>query len=103
MRNGTISLARTQPFLDAVWSDQFKDSDARFQSYEQKTIDRVAFAIMKGETTLGMRIKPIEPETYDNEARVNDADRLIHRIEGGSVYFADIVPHDLIWKYGKKR
>ena len=50
-----------------------------------------------------MRIKPIEPDKYYNEARINDGDRLVHRIERGTVYFVDIVSHDLIAKYGRQR
>ena len=57
---------------------------------------------MKGEVTPGMRIKPIEPEKYYNEARINDGDRIVHRIDAGTVFFADVVPHDQINKYGRR-
>ena len=45
----------------------------------------------------------IEPEKYYNEARVNDADRVVHRIANDTVYFVDIVPQDAIGSYGKRR
>ena len=57
---------------------------------------------MKGEGTPGMRIKPIEPEKYYNEARINDGDRIVHRIDAGTVFFVDVVPHDQINKYGRR-
>ena len=95
-------MARKQSFLNATWTDQFKESYAKLQTNEQKAADKVAFAIMKGEVTPGMRIKPIEPEKYYTEARVNDGDRLIHRIQGGTVYFVDVVSHDQINKYGRR-
>jgi hypothetical protein len=48
-----------------------------------------------------MRIKPVEPEKSYNEARANDGDRVIHRIEAGKVWFVEIVMHDDIGRYGK--
>ena len=96
-------MARKQTFHDAAFSDRYKESYPNSQSNEQKSIDRVVVALLKGEVTPGMRIKPIEPEKYYNEARINDGDRLVHRIEEGVVYFVDIVSHDLISKYGRKR
>ena len=95
-------MARKQQFLDAVWTDQFRESYAKLPANEQKSADRVTFAIMKGELTQGMRIKPIEPEKYYNEARINDEDRIVHRIDAGTVFFVDVVPHDQINKYGRR-
>ncbi len=95
-------MARKQSFLNAVWTEQFKESYAAIQANEQKSADKVSFAIMKGEVTPGMRVKPIEPEKYFNEARLDDGDRLVHRIQEGTVYFVDIVPHDQINKYGRR-
>jgi hypothetical protein len=85
-----------------VWSSRWAKSYAALLHDRQKGADKVAIALIKQEITPGMRIKPVEPEKYYNEARINDADRLIFRIEGGSVWFVDIVVHDDIGKYGKK-
>ena len=57
---------------------------------------------MKGEVTPGMRMKPIEPEEYYNEARLNDGDRLVYRIQEGTIYFIDLVAHDQIDRYGRR-
>ena len=95
-------MARKQQFLDAVWTDQLKESYAKLQAHEQKSADRVTLAIMKGEGTPGMRIKPIEPEKYYNEARISDGDRIVHRIAAGTAFFVDIVPHDQINRYGRR-
>lgn len=80
-----------------------EESYPLFQAAEQKDIDKMVMALLKGDTTPGMRSKPIEPEKYFNEARANDGDRVVHRIADGTVYFVDIVAHDDIGKYGKKR
>jgi hypothetical protein len=96
-------MARKQGFFDADFSTQFDESYAALQHNQKAGADKVIIALLKGETTPGMRIKPIEPDKVYNEARINDGDRLVYRIERGTVFFADIVPHDLINKYGRKR
>jgi hypothetical protein len=72
------------------------------QHAEQQGADRVAIALMKREPTPGMRVKPIEPDKYYREARINDGDRTIFREDAGTVLFVDVVPHDDIGKYGRK-
>jgi hypothetical protein len=94
-------MARRQTFLGAEWSVRFKESYAKLSTERQKGSDKVALALMKQEITPGMRIKPIEPEKFYSEARINDGDRLIFRIEDGKVWFIDVVPHDEIGRYGK--
>ena len=95
-------MARKQPFLNAAWTEQFKESYAKLQANEQESVDRVALALMKGEVTPGMRIKPIEPEKYYSEARLSDGDRLVHRVQDGTTYFVDVVSHDEINNYGRR-
>jgi hypothetical protein len=85
-----------------MWSSRWAKSYAALSNDRQKGVDKVAIALIKQEITPGMRIKPVEPEKHYNEARINDADRLIFRIEGGTVWFVDIVEHDHIGRYGRK-
>jgi Txe/YoeB family toxin of Txe-Axe toxin-antitoxin module len=96
-------MARAQRFFGAQFSPQWAKSYSSFQSAEQKAIDKMVMALLKGETTPGMRIKPIEPEKYFYEARVNDGDRVVFRIADDTVYFVDIVAHDDIGSYGRRR
>lgn len=65
-------------------------------------MDKAIVALLKQETTPGMRVKQIMPEKYYNEARINDGDRLIHRVENGKLWVVDVVTHDDIGRYGKK-
>lgn len=95
-------MARKQAFLSLRWSDRFRASYAKLSSDRAKAADKVILALMKQEITPGMRIKPVEPEKYYNEARINDADRLIFRIEAGTVWFVDVVQHDHIGRYGNR-
>ena len=96
-------MARAQRFFGAQFSPQWAKSYSSFQPAEQKGMDKVVMALLKGETTPGMRIKLIEPEKYFNEARANDGDRVVFRIADDAVYFVDIVLHDDIGVYGRRR
>jgi hypothetical protein len=59
-------------------------------------------ALIKRESSSGLRVKPIQPEKYYFEARINRGDRIIFRVEAGTVYFVDIVKHDDIGRYGRR-
>jgi type II secretory pathway component PulC len=95
-------VARKKESLGAEFSTRFKESYAALSHDRQKGADKVILALMKQEVTPGMRVKPIEPEKYYNEARINDGDRLVHRLEGGKLWVIDVVEHDDIRRYGKK-
>jgi type II secretory pathway component PulC len=95
-------VARKKEFLGAEFSNRFKESYAALSHDRQKGADKVILALMMQEVTPGMRVKPIEPEKYYNEARINDGDRLVHRVEGGKLWVVDVVAHDDIGRYGKK-
>ena len=94
-------MARKQTFLRADFSDQFKEAYAKLQHDRQNGVDKAVMALLKMTPTPGMQIKPIQPDKYYTEARINDGDRLIHRADGGTVYFVDVVKHDDIGQYGK--
>lgn len=94
-------MPRKRAFLGAAWSKRWDKSYAHLSHDRQKGIDKVVIALMKQEVTPGMRVKPIEPEKFYNEARINEGDRLVFRIEGGTVWFVDVVDHDNIGKYGR--
>ena len=96
-------MARKQPFLDIEFADQFKKSYSDFQAREQERIDELVMALAKGVRTPGMRIKPIEPEKYYLEARVNDGNRVVFRIANDTLLLADVVPHDLMSRYRRRR
>ena len=96
-------MARKQPFLDIEFAEQFKKSYSGFRAREQDRIDEVVMALARGVSTPGMRIKPIEPGKYYREARVNDGDRVVFRIANDTLLIADVVPHDVIGNYGKRR
>jgi mRNA-degrading endonuclease RelE of RelBE toxin-antitoxin system len=95
-------VARKQVFLPAEWSDRWKESYAGLSSERQKTCDSAALALIKQETSSGLRVKPIHPDKYYWEARLNSGDRIIYRIEAGTIFFIDVVKHDDIYRYARR-
>lgn len=93
---------RAKGFLAAEFSPRWIRSYDGLSQEQKKGTDRVILALIKRETTPGMRIKPVEPEKYYYEARINDADRLIHRTEDGVVRFIEVVGHDDIGRYSRR-
>jgi hypothetical protein len=94
-------VARKRAFLGAEWSRRWDRSYQGLTHEQQNGVDKVVLALLKQRPTPGMRIKPVAPEKYYNEARVIAGDRIIYRIDAGRVWFVDIVVHDDIGRYGK--
>lgn len=95
-------MPRRQTFLTASWSEQWKASYLALSSERQVACDEAAMALIKQVSSPGLRIKPIQPEKYYWEARINSGDRIVFRIEAGTIFFIDVVKHDDIAKYSKK-
>ena len=95
-------MARRQKFLAAEFSKRFEMSYAGLTVAQQNGVDKAVIALLKRKPTPGMRAGPIQPDKYYAEARINDGDRLIHRIESGTLWVVDVVPHDDIDRYGRR-
>jgi hypothetical protein len=95
-------VAEKQTFLQAVWSEVWKQSYAALSGDRQRSCDEAAIALIKQTASAGLRVKPIHPEKYYFEARINSGDRIIFRVDRGTVFFIDIVKHDDIGRYGRR-
>lgn len=95
-------MARKQTFLAAEWSEPWKESYARLSAERQVACDEAALALIKQVASSGLRIKPIHPDKYYLEARINSGGRIVFRIEEGTIFFVDIVHHDHIGRYGRR-
>jgi len=91
-----------QIFLNAVWTESWKESYGGFSSDRQDACDRAVIALIKRESSPGLRVKPIQPEKYYFEARISSGDRIVFRVEGGTIFFIDVVKHDDIDRYGRR-
>lgn len=94
-------MPRPTGFLGVGFADRFRRSYAKLAPARQAQTDKVIMALAKQVPTPGMRVKPIEPEKFYLEARINDGDRLIHRLESGRLSIVDVVAHDDIGRYAK--
>ena len=95
-------MAEEQVFLRAVWSKGWKRSYRALSADRQKSCDRAAIALVKRESSPGLRVKPIQPDKYYHEARIGSGDRIVFRVEAGTIYFIDVVQHDDIERYGRR-
>ena len=87
-------MARKQTFLAAEWSEPWKESYAKLSAERQVACDQAALALIKQLSSSGLRIKPIHPEKYYLEARINSGDRIVFRIDRGTIFFVDVIHHD---------
>jgi len=87
--------------LEGSFTETWQRSYRALSLDDQRRCDRAVVAILRGESTSGLRLKPILPQRVYSEARLNKGDRIVFRIERGLAIFIDIVAHDEISKYGK--
>jgi hypothetical protein len=87
-------MARRQRFLAAEFSRRFEKSYAHLTVAQQNGVDKAVIALLKRAPTPGMRVKPIQPDKFYDEARINAGGRLVHRIDGGTLWVVDVVVHD---------
>lgn len=96
-------MPRKTTFLAAEWSERWKASYPRLSPDRQAACDRAVISLIKKESLPGLRVKPIQPEKYYLEARLNQGDRIVFRVEGGTIYFVDVVTHDEIDRYRRRK
>jgi hypothetical protein len=60
-------------------------------------------ALIKGTDSPGLNVKPILPDKYYLEARIGSGDRSVFRVGQDAVFFVDVVKHDDIGRYGRRR
>ncbi len=90
-------------FLAAVFVGRWNESYERLPAELQAASDRAVVELIKQQFSPGLRVKPVQPEKYYLEARISSGHRIIFRIEGGTIYFVDVVSHDDIGRYGRRR
>jgi hypothetical protein len=95
-------MPRAQPFLATVWSDRWKEIYAALAADRQAACDAAAMALIKQQLSPGLRVKPIQPDKFYLEARMNSGDRIVFRLEGGTIVFIDVVKHDDIARYARR-
>lgn len=59
-------------------------------------------ALIKGTDAPGLNVKPILPDKHYLEARISSGDRIVFRLDQGSILFVDVVKHDDVGRYGRR-
>lgn len=59
-------------------------------------------ALIKRESSSGIRVKPIQPDKYYFGARINSGDRIVFRVEADTIFFIDVVKHDDVDRYARR-
>ncbi len=90
------------PIRSATWTEQWWRSYARLPAERQASCDRAALALIKGQLSAGLNVKPILPDKHYQEARISSGDRIVFRIDAGTLCFLDVVRHDDIGRYGRR-
>ena len=68
---------------------------AQTQGVDFSADDKAAIALIKRESSPGLHIKPIHPDKYYSEARINSGDRIVFRVAEHTIFFVDVVKHDV--------
>jgi len=95
-------MLRRQVFLTAHWSEKWQTTYPGLAPDRQVSCDRAMVALIKRQDFPGLRVKPILPDKYYLEARISSGERIVFRVEQGTILFVDVVPHDEIGRYGRR-
>ena len=95
-------MAQRPAVASATWTEQWWQSYARLPSDRQASCDRVVMALIKGTDAAGLNVKPILPDKHYLEARISSGDRIVFRVDRGTIFFVDVVQHDDIGRYGRR-
>jgi hypothetical protein len=86
----------------ALFGEQWWESYGRLSPDRQSSCDRAVMALIKGMQSAGLNVKPILPEKHYLEARISSGDRIVFRVDAGTIAFLDVVSHDEIGRYGRR-
>jgi hypothetical protein len=85
--------------LEVTYGSRFERRLRALPQARRDSCLRAVEALATDRPTPGMRVKPILPGKFYNEARISSGDRLIFRIAAGVLYLIDVVTHDEIARY----
>jgi mRNA-degrading endonuclease RelE of RelBE toxin-antitoxin system len=87
--------------LKPRWQEKWERRYRELTPARQFSCDSAIMALVTREQRPGLHVKPILPDKYFYEARISSGDRIIFRIESGTIFFYDIVKHDDVARYAR--
>ena len=92
-------MTRPRIELTVSYGSRFEQRLRTLPQARRTSCLRVIEALARQEPTPGMRVKPLLPGRFYNEARIASGDRLIFRVAAGVLHLIDVVSHDDIARY----
>ena len=94
---------RARRFASLYLTRRFEKSFRRLGSDAQAQCERALEQLLHNPVPPGLRLKPIRPNNKFWEARLNSGDRLVLLPDGDTVWVMDVISHDEIKLWGKKK
>ena len=95
--------ARDRRLTSLQLTRRFEKSFKRLGSDAQAQCEDALEQLLQNPVPLGLHLKPIRPNNKFWEARLNSGDRIVLLPDGGTVWVMDVISHDEIKLWGKKK
>jgi hypothetical protein len=86
----------------AFFTDRWRRTVGKLSAERLAGCERAVLRLLDELNRPGLRVKPILPDKYYFEARIDRGDRIIFRIDGETIFFIDVVTHDDIGRYSRR-
>lgn len=94
---------RTRRFTSLQLTRRFEKSFRRLGSDAQAQCEDALAQLLQDPVLPGLHLKPIRPNNKFWEARLNSGDRIVLIPDGDTAWVMDVISHDEIKLWGKKK
>jgi mRNA-degrading endonuclease RelE of RelBE toxin-antitoxin system len=94
---------RARRFTSLQLTRRFEKSFRRLGSDAQAQCEDALEQLVQDSVLPGLHLKPIRPNNKFWEARLNSGDRIVLLPDGDTAWVMDVISHDEIKLWGKKR
>lgn len=94
---------RARRFASLYLTRRFEKSFRRLGSDAQAQCEGALEQLLHNPVPPGLRLKPIRPNNKFWEARLNSGDRLVLLPDGDTVWVMDVISHDEIKLWGRRK
>ena len=95
--------ARSRRFTSLQLTRRFEKSFKRLGSDSQAQCEGALEQLLQNPVPPGLHLKPIRPNNKFWEARLNSGDRIVLLPDGGTAWVMDVISHDEIKLWGKRK
>ena len=95
--------ARARRFTSLQLTRRFEKSFKRLGSDSQVQCEGALEQLLQNPLPRGLHLKPIRPNNKFWEARLNSGDRIVLLPDDGTAWVMDVISHDEIKLWGKRK